>query len=565
MRKGNWKKRTAALILAAGMAMSGISGTGYVFADETEAAEETVEEGRDAGISEPEKTEDVSITDAEQMTEAIEEASSWNGYTIDKIDESAKIVWLNLYTGTDKEITVPATANINGATYKVGITPRVSPIHRSIFNKKDLKVTSVKLEPGVILPADCNRLFEGCIYLKSIDMTGVDTSGVTNMSGMFSGCKRLESLQLGSGFTTENVTDMSYMFYGCESMADMDIKNWNTKKVENMQRMFSASDKPTYPAEKMLFSSMDLSGWETPNLKNAEGMFNDCNKLTQVDMRKFNLSGITDASLLNMFSGCTFLNEVISPKTISGAGDAALPDTFVNTPITVKVKGANKSVNYSFTALPGGSVKLRRGTADRAWLFSDVSANPDNWKYTGIVYCAENGIMAGDGEGGIIPIPTTFRPNAPLQRRDFAVMLYAMQGRPSVAGLQNPFKDVPAGSYYTDAVIWAYHNGIVNGRTETTFDPKADIMRREIAIMLKGYEDKFGKGNGNVTASIDGYADRASISEKYAGYLSWAVGMGIISGLESKDGNGQTVVRLGAKETATRAMCARMIMSYLEH
>ncbi len=48
-----------------------------------------------------------------------------------------------------------------------------------------------------------------------------DTSGITNMYGLFSGCSSLESLDLSS-FDTSNVEDMSYMFHGCDSLPDSD-------------------------------------------------------------------------------------------------------------------------------------------------------------------------------------------------------------------------------------------------------------------------------------------------------------------------------------------------------
>ena len=64
-----------------------------------------------------------------------------------------------------------------------------------------------------------------------------DTSNVTNMNNMFSGCSSLISLDL-SGFDTSNVTKMYNMFNGCNSLISLDLSNFNTIKVTNMQHMF---------------------------------------------------------------------------------------------------------------------------------------------------------------------------------------------------------------------------------------------------------------------------------------------------------------------------------------
>ena len=62
-----------------------------------------------------------------------------------------------------------------------------------------------------------NGIFSGCCNLTSIDLSGFDTSKVTEMGGMFYECERLTELDL-SNFDTSNVTDMRDMFYGCSNL-----------------------------------------------------------------------------------------------------------------------------------------------------------------------------------------------------------------------------------------------------------------------------------------------------------------------------------------------------------
>ena len=59
-----------------------------------------------------------------------------------------------------------------------------------------------------------------------------------NMSGMFSFCSSLTSLNL-SNFNTNNVTDMRYMFSDCSSLTSLNLSNFNTNNVTNMSKMFS--------------------------------------------------------------------------------------------------------------------------------------------------------------------------------------------------------------------------------------------------------------------------------------------------------------------------------------
>ncbi len=89
----------------------------------------------------------------------------------------------------------------------------------------------------IALPEDCSSFFDD-VEAVSIDCTGFDASAVTNMNGMFSQNQRLQSLNL-SGLNTSNVTDMSFMFYNCEqSLTELDLSSFNTTKVIDMGSMF---------------------------------------------------------------------------------------------------------------------------------------------------------------------------------------------------------------------------------------------------------------------------------------------------------------------------------------
>ncbi|MBO5826522.1 MAG: BspA family leucine-rich repeat surface protein, partial [Treponema sp.] len=103
---------------------------------------------------------------------------------------------------------------------------------------------------------DASSMFYECYKLTFIDLSGFDTSNVTDMSYMFYDCEALTTLDL-SGFDTSNVTDMSYMFYDCEALTTLDVSSFDTSNVTDMGYMFSLCSALT---------TLDLSGFDTSNV-----------------------------------------------------------------------------------------------------------------------------------------------------------------------------------------------------------------------------------------------------------------------------------------------------------
>ncbi len=112
--------------------------------------------------------------------------------------------------------------------------------------------------------------------------------------------------------------------------------------------------------------------------------------------------------------------------------------------------------------------------------FSDVKSS--DWFYTSVNYVADKGIMQGTSS-------TKFAPTTSLSRAMGVTLLYRVAGKPSVSGVNIPFNDVQSGQWYTDAVKWAYKNGIVNGKTTTSFATNDNITRAEFATILNRYSD----------------------------------------------------------------------------
>ena len=153
-----------------------------------------------------------------------------------------------------------------------------------------------------------SNMFSYCWSLTSLDLSPLDTSNVTNMRGMFSECSSLASLDL-SPLDTSNVTDMSYMLSGCSKLTSLDLSSFDTSQVESMGGMFDGCSR---------LASLDLSSFDTSNVTGMSRMFYGCSSLASLDVSSFDTSNVTGMS--RMFYGCSSLASLdVSSFDTSGA------------------------------------------------------------------------------------------------------------------------------------------------------------------------------------------------------------------------------------------------------
>lgn len=101
------------------------------------------------------------------------------------------------------------------------------------------EITSVSIPSTVtISPLTTRYWFTGCTNLTSVDLSGLDTSKVSEMTGMFQSCSSLESLDLRS-FNTANVIAMGSLFSGCSNLVTLDLSSFDTSSVSYMANMFN--------------------------------------------------------------------------------------------------------------------------------------------------------------------------------------------------------------------------------------------------------------------------------------------------------------------------------------
>ena len=155
---------------------------------------------------------------------------------------------------------------------------------------------------------DMSAMFNDCSSLTSLDVSKFDTSQVTDMSWMFSGSSSLTSLDV-SKFDTSQVTDMSYMFYYCKGLTSLDVSKFDTSNVTDMAYMF---------ADCSSLTSLDVRNFDTSQVTNMNSMFSNCSRLTSLDVSNFDTSKVTDMSY--MFCSCPAWNTVNQTK-FAGAND----------------------------------------------------------------------------------------------------------------------------------------------------------------------------------------------------------------------------------------------------
>lgn len=168
----------------------------------------------------------------------------------------------------------------------------------SVFNGcsslKTLKMPTKKIYVSGAL----SHWFYQCSSLTTVDVSCIDTSSVTEMLSVFSGCGVLSNIVGLEYWDTSKVTNMGTMFYGCAAK-ELKVENWNVSKVKLMGSMFQYCTQLT---------SLDLSKWTNSVATSFYCLFAHCSRLTSI-----NISGFKPVKVANMSS---MFHYCLSLKTI---------------------------------------------------------------------------------------------------------------------------------------------------------------------------------------------------------------------------------------------------------
>ncbi len=191
--------------------------------------------------------------------------------------------------------------------------------------------------------------------------------------------------------------------------------------------------------------------------------------------------------------------------------------------------------------------------------FADVPKS--HWGYAFMKYNLEKGYMSGSGKDEFENV--IFMPDAYCMREQFVQILYSIEGKPVVA-VDNPFADIEDGQWYTNAVLWAYNDGIVSGVKDTPeeklFGYNLTIDREQLALMMYKYALKVGKCCDINQNAFDAFADAEKVNSWASDGVKWAISNGLMSGKPGINGE----INIDPQGKATRAECATMIMRLVE-
>lgn len=238
----------------------------------------------------------------------------------------------------------------------------------------------------------------------------------------------------------------------------------------------------------------------------------------------------------------------VSSKTVfffdAGRNELDLSDVYFVPEAGATTAKVTYTIYNNKTKVDTGSLTFTVIQQTKSNYFSDVTeSNTGKWSANSIDFMSANELVTGTAA-------KTFSPNQTMTRAMLVTILYRVADKPSVKNVSNPFTDVKAGTYYYDAVLWAYKNNIVTGTSSTTFNPNGAVTREQIAAILYRYA-----GSPRVNASLKGYSDQNKVSTYATTAMEWAVKNGIITG--------KSATTLDPTGKGTRAEVAVMLHRYL--
>ena len=196
------------------------------------------------------------------------------------------------------------------------------------------------------------------------------------------------------------------------------------------------------------------------------------------------------------------------------------------------VKLTEKNGKYTFT-MPAGKVTVSAAFKAAAPAsenpFTDVPSGA--YYEDAVIWAVKKDITSGTSA-------TTFNPDGSCTRAQAVTFLWRAAGSPETKSAAMPFTDVPAGSYFEKAVLWAVENGITKGTSDTTFSPDAFCTRAQIVTFL------WRAGGSPAVSGNSAFSDVAA-DAYYAAAVAWAEKNGVTGGI----GGGL----FGSDNTCTRA------------
>ena len=200
----------------------------------------------------------------------------------------------------------PNLAKIDASGWDISKATNINGVFRFAVSIKELNLS--KWDTSKV--TNMSEAFMNCTELISLDVSKWNTINVTDMSKMFSQNPNLPTVNL-SNWNTSKVTNMSYMFNIDGEINNLNLTNWDVGSVKNMESMFTNCSK--------LNNIGDISNWDTKNLENINGMFSSCVGFTNVNLSNWNTRKLIKAR--GTFSATNFKTLDISNWDTSNVVD----------------------------------------------------------------------------------------------------------------------------------------------------------------------------------------------------------------------------------------------------
>ena len=312
-----------------------------------------------------------------------------------------------------------------------------------------LKLTNLDLSGfNTSLVTNMYLMFYSCVGLTSLDLSNFDTSQVTTLDSMFNSCSGLTEINITS-FNTSKVTNIRSMFYHCTNLLSIDLSNFNTSQVTDMSYMF-------YNCVRL--QELNLSSFDTSKVTSVEGMFQNCLRLKNLDLSNFDLSAITSASkvnnMLNFGSTCE-IQELKTPKNC--------PYEITITCKTSDNRLYNVADDTMVTSIPANqatSLTLKRGALVTADANGGVIITTEGWSIS------EDGLTASKVVYYDSVNITTF-PNAELEKHELIGWSDTKTGTANIT---------TETEFITDTTIYAIWQTLNDGSITLTINFADDLI-----------------------------------------------------------------------------------------
>ena len=394
-------------------------------------------------------------------------------------------------------------------------------------------------EPGDNVPADVTEL--------TVQWTAPTYAVTLNTNGGTINNGNVTEYTYGVGATLPAADDMTYTghtfkgWYDNEGLTGSPVTAIGGTEMGNKEywakweiNQYTITVKPENGKADITITQDYGTPITAPTLTREGYQFNGWDKTFPTTMPAENLT-ITAQWRYNGGGGSGYSYYTI--KATAGAGGSISPSgnvsvregrdqTFTITPdkgyavANVKIDGKSIGAVKSYT------FENVRRTHTIEVIFMKANGNPQTGVFvdvaTGSYYedavdwAVENGITTGVSAN-------RFDPNGVCTRAQAVTFLWRAAGSPAPRSRTMPFTDVPVGSYYYDAVLWAVENGITKGTSETMFSPDATCSRAQIVAFLWRSEKSPAAGSRNPFADVKSTA-------YYADAVLWAVKEDITKG-----------------------------------